>query len=190
MCWSPTVSRSTTSTPAHPAAGSRQVCCAHLLRDLTGIIEGEPATDHAWAKAAQDALRDFHTAVEMARTTGQTALDATVADELYQRYRHAYLVGLAQNTGRRTSQNKRHPAWVMAETLKKHVGWTNNLAERSLRMVKLQMAVSGCWRRVETADWYCTVRSYLDTARNHGANLLDALRDAFTGNPWMPPHHA
>ncbi|MFJ8312876.1 MULTISPECIES: transposase [unclassified Streptomyces] len=183
---------------AKTAAG-RQICCAHVLRDLTGVIEGEPAHDHSWAQAAQDALRDFHTAVETTKAAGQDRLDEQTSVELHQRWRHAYLVGLAQNTGRRTSQNKRHPAWIAAEMLKKRtdeilpfttrfdVEWTNNPAERALRMVKLQMAVGGCWRRVTTADWYCTVRSYLDTARNHGIDLLDALRDAFTGNPWMPP---
>lgn len=180
-------------------AAGRQICCAHILRDLTGVIEGEPGRDHAWAEAAQDALRDFHAAVEIAKGAGHGRLDAAVSAELHQRWRHAYLVGLAQNTGRRTSQNKRHPAWIAAEMLKKRTGeillfttdfeveWTNNPAERALRMVKLQMAVGGCWRRVESAQWYCTVRSYLDTARAHGEDLLDALRDAFTGNAWMPP---
>lgn len=183
---------------AKTAAG-RQICCAHILRDLTGVIESEPGVDHSWALAAQDTLRDFHTAAETAKAAGHDQLDPQISTELHHRWRHAYLVGLAQNTGRRTSQNKRHPAWVASEMLKNRtheillfttdfkVEWTNNPAERALRMVKLQMAVGGCWRRVETADWYCTVRSYLDTARGHGVDLLDALRDAFNGTPWMPP---
>ena len=31
------------------------------------------------------------------------------------------------------------------------------------------------------------VRSYLTTARNHTRQPLDAIRDALTGHPWMPP---
>lgn len=148
-----------------------------------------------YATLTERVLRDAHAAVEHAKAAGRTRLAEDIAAEQEERYKHAHLVGLAQNTGRRTSQGKRHPAWVMAETLRKRadevwlltrrfgVPWTNNAAERALRMVKLQMAVSGCWRRVETAGWYCTVRSYLDTARNHGINLIDALCDAFTSNP-------
>ncbi|WP_405846631.1 hypothetical protein [Streptomyces sp. NBC_01518] len=129
---------------------------------------------------AQDALRDFHTAVETAKAAGHDRLDDAVSTELHHRWRHAYLVGLAQNTGRRTSQNKRHPAWVAAEILKKRtseillfttrfdIECTNDPAQRALRMVKLRMEVGGCWRRVATAQWYCTVHSYLDTARAHG----------------------
>ncbi|MCY0924522.1 transposase, partial [Streptomyces sp. H27-G5] len=102
---------------AKTAAG-RQICCAHILRDLTGVIEGEPGVDHSWALAAQDTLRDFHRSVEQAKATGANRLDAPREAELHRRWRHAYLVGLAQNAGRRTSQNKRHPAWVAAEMLK------------------------------------------------------------------------
>lgn len=31
---------------------------------------------------------------------------------------------------------------------------------------------------------FCTVRSYLTSAVNHG---LTAIEHALTGNPWMPP---
>ena len=31
------------------------------------------------------------------------------------------------------------------------------------------------------------IRGYLDTARKHGTDVMTAIRDALTGNPWMPP---
>jgi hypothetical protein len=31
------------------------------------------------------------------------------------------------------------------------------------------------------------IRGYISTADKHGADVLAALRDAITGNPWMPP---
>ncbi|CDR10115.1 hypothetical protein [Streptomyces iranensis] len=66
------------------------------------------------------------------------------------------------------------------------VEWTNNRADRALRMVKLRMAGSVCWRRVESAGWHRTARPCLGTARHHGIDLVEALRDAFNGAPWMP----
>jgi transposase len=52
------------------------------------------------------------------------------------------------------------------------------------------MKIGGCWRSVRTAARYCLVRSYLATARNYGIHPLDAIRDALTGNPWVPPQPA
>ena len=31
------------------------------------------------------------------------------------------------------------------------------------------------------------VRGYISTAAKHGVSVFTALRDALTGNPWMPP---
>jgi transposase len=31
------------------------------------------------------------------------------------------------------------------------------------------------------------IRSYIDTARKHGINVMAALRQATTGNPWRLP---
>jgi transposase len=66
------------------------------------------------------------------------------------------------------------------------VPFTNNQAERDLRMVKLQQKISGCWRTLAGAEAFLAVRSYLSTARKQGLNPLDVLRRLFEGNPWLP----
>jgi hypothetical protein len=31
------------------------------------------------------------------------------------------------------------------------------------------------------------IRSYIDTMRKHGVDVMTGIRDALTGNPWQPP---
>jgi hypothetical protein len=59
-------------------------------------------------------------------------------------------------------------------------------AERDLRMMKVEQKVSGGFRTLTGAATFCTLRSYLGTARKQGRVALDALRDLFCGNPFLP----
>jgi transposase len=66
------------------------------------------------------------------------------------------------------------------------VPFDNNQAERDLRMVKLKQKISGCWRTLDGATAFLTLRSYVSTARKHKMNPLAALRQLFEGHPWLP----
>ena len=65
---------------------------------------------------------------------------------------------------------------------------TNNVAERSIRPVKVQQRTSGgCWRTLQGLIDFAIVQSYLDTATKWGHDKLQALRELCTTGPWLPP---
>lgn len=62
------------------------------------------------------------------------------------------------------------------------VSFTNNRAERGLRMSKVKQKVSGCFRSAESAQAYCRISSYLQSMANRGHNPLIAIQIALAGN--------
>ncbi|MDR3341409.1 MAG: transposase, partial [Treponema sp.] len=59
------------------------------------------------------------------------------------------------------------------------VPFTNNLAGRDLRMMKVHQKTSGCFRSMEGAEIFCRVRGYLSTCQRHGVSAADALNLLF-----------
>ena len=73
---------------------------------------------------------------------------------------------------------KIHEAAVLLFAKDPHVSFTNNRAERDLRMAKVEQKVSGCFRVSEYAHAYCRISSYLQSMANKGYNPLVAIQIA------------
>lgn len=62
-----------------------------------------------------------------------------------------------------------------------YVPFTNNRAERDLRMAKVKQKISGCFRTKQYAEAYCRISSYLQTMAYRGVNPLLAIQLALAG---------
>ena len=60
-----------------------------------------------------------------------------------------------------------------------NIPFTNNLAERDLRMIKVRQKISGTFKNIERASDFCTIRSYISTTQKQGKGILEALANAF-----------
>jgi len=65
------------------------------------------------------------------------------------------------------------------------IPFSNNQAERDIRMTKVQQKISGCFRSFQGAKIFCRIRSYISTCIKHGLSATDALKILADGTP--PP---
>jgi len=176
-------------------------CNAHHLRELLFIHE---RYQQPWADELATLLVQIKHAVERTQQTGLARLTPEQLVDFEQSYLALLDRGDADNppaTERAHARGKlkQSPARNLLNRLRKHrfallafmfdfnVPFDNNQAERDLRMVKLKQKVAGCFRTSAGATLFCTIRSYIATARKHGISILQALVDAFLGSPFRPP---
>jgi transposase len=172
-----------------------QLCTAHLLRDLDDAAQVYP--DAVWPVQIADALRALIGEANRARDQGLAAIPGEHRDTLLRRLRNGMLVGLSDtlSAGTRPGQRK---ARLLLEVLRDRpedvlrfahdlkVPPTSNQAERDLRPSKIQQKISGRLTSIaRTQDRY-TILGYVSTAAKHGLDKITVLRDALTGQPWMP----
>ncbi len=79
-----------------------------------------------------------------------------------------------------------HESSVLAFLHDLNVPFTNNLGEQDIRMLKVRMKISGCFRTINGARQFARIRGYLSTARKNELNLLDAMTQVFQGTPVVP----
>lgn len=61
------------------------------------------------------------------------------------------------------------------------VQFTNNLGENDIRMTKVKLKISGCFRSMDGAKVFCRIRSYLSTCRKNDVLPSKALNMLFEG---------
>ena len=172
-----------------------QLCTAHLLRDLDDAAQVYP--DAVWPVQIADALRALIGEANRAREQGLAAIPGEHRDTLLRRLRDGMLVGLSDTLSAGTRPGERK-ARLLLEVLRDRpedvlrfahdlkVPPTSNQAERDLRPSKIQQKISGRLTSIaRTQDRY-TILGYVSTAAKHGLDKITVLRDALTGQPWMP----
>ncbi len=183
-------------------SATHALCNAHHLRELLAIIEGDPE-GQSWAAKIDILLRALHITVQDAKATGEPSLDPWTLAGYRAAYEQIIVLGHQQNPPGTTPTGKRGvikqtPARNLLVRLDRdreqvlrfahdfRVPFDNNLAERDLRMIKIQQKISGCWRTTAGADRLLALRAYISTTRKQGRDTIDALAQLAKHQPWLP----
>jgi len=178
------------------------LCNAHHLRTLVYIYETEEAE---WAKDITACLLEIKEMVDQEKlTTDQLAPEMItffekkyddIIQEGYEFYKKQKPPPSQkkkrgrkkQSTGKnlldRLDERREE---VLAFMYDFRVPFDNNLAERDIRMIKLRMKISGCFRSEKGAEFFCRIRGYISTARKQGINVYEALYNVFIDTPCIP----
>ena len=168
------------------------LCGAHLLRELTFIVD---AHGYAWAKRMKRLLLD--TCHQVASRDHKTWTPHEYK-AVQKRYRTLLTQGAKElppippKLNGQRGRVAKSDAHNLHERLHKHETavllfaaarpFTNNRAERDLRMSKVKQKVSGCFRTRRYAEAYCRISSYLQSMANQGYNPLVAIQIALVGD--------
>jgi len=172
-------------------------CAAHLLRDLRAISDADPA-GQIWALAMADTLLEANQAAHQARAAGADRLDPAVLKQIRNHYLGALAKGTTDNHDQRGTlaadartlirRFTRYEDMILRFATDLATPFTNNVAERSVRPVKVQQRTSGgAWRTLQGLTDFAVVHSYLDTATKWGQDKLHVLHQLFTTGAWLPP---
>ncbi|WJK43564.1 IS66 family transposase [Solwaraspora sp. WMMA2056] len=171
------------------------LCNAHVLRELVYVVDTATGQVADLAGQAIDALRRLNRLTVTARADGGEPDPADLAEQTHL-LRSAVVLGAAATAARTDKLHRKYHALFVrlrdrrADYLRfltdPAVPFDNNPAERTIRMPKLRIKVSGSMRTMTGAEHFAAIRSYTATATRHGINMLDALTRAAAGSPWIP----
>jgi len=173
------------------------LCNAHHLRELRFIHE---QYGQEWAEDMAKLLVKIKKRVE--NTTGGE-LPAEEARLFEKEYDRLVQQGLEMNPEqepplrKKRGRKKQSPPKNLLDRLRKfksetlffmlnlHVPFDNNLAERDIRMIKVKQKISGSFRTRHGADTFAALRSYISTVQKNDLNVIQALRHALLGKPFL-----
>jgi transposase len=173
-------------------------CKSHLLRELVFLFEQH---HQQWAQDLHDLFLEM-----LQCSKDRKARAAPLSQEEFKGWQQQYWKILRagrkvnpltpeQNAKKRPKQSKEqnlldrlegYDQAILAFLWELDLPFTNNEAERAFRMMKVRLKISGCFRTREGACRHVRIRSYVSTLRKHGLPVLQYLRSALDGHPFLP----
>jgi len=166
------------------------LCTAHHLRELKALVEIE---NEDWACRMPRLLRRACHATNLAHEQGvplkpglialiERCYDTVLAEGMAL---HEAQPALARSRRRGRPPRRGGHNLLLRLSIRKpdvlrfltdpNVPFTNNLAERDARMMKLRQKISGGFRSADGAKDFAVIRSLLSTARKQGWDMLETL---------------
>ena len=167
-------------------------CNRHLISDLQKVIDN---LNHKWAKKLIEILTKMNKKREWLIKKGKEEFEQEELNNFEDKFEKVMLEAIKENDKeeqkyyidkektlilRILDYKAEYLLWVYNFD----VPFTNNLSERGLRGVKSKQKVSGQFWKIESAEWYATIRTYIETCQRNKVNVYNALLKLVLGKPY------
>lgn len=177
-------------------------CNAHNIRTLKGIHEN---FHHIWAMNMGSLLIEIKREVDSLKCKGATSMAESDIKAYDKRYKNIIAQGKEEDAekclvriSKKTGKPVKSDALRLLQKLEEYdvetlsfmydfnIPFDNNQAERDIRMVKLRQKISGCFRSDDGGSFFCRIRSYISTCNKNGQDIMESLKNAIKGEPFIP----
>ena len=178
------------------------LCNVHLLRELISISENY---EQVWSEEMAALLLIIKGCVDETRETSDSLTAKQIID-FEKMYDYITKKGLEENPPPLDFDTKPKKRGRKKQTKPKNlldrfvnykgdilrfmydfeVPFDNNLAERDIRMMKVQQKISGTFRSIQGAHYFCRIRGYISTMKKNKLSVIDAIEAVFNGKPFVP----
>lgn len=168
-------------------------CCQHLNRDLEKVKTNIP--NRTWCIKMKDLFNEYdHKRKELISKNIDRFSDEEF-DHFISSINQYLLLGVEEYLNDSKVYYADSEAALLIRLMEyrdNYIYWTidfdlpftNNLSERALRGIKSKMKISGQFQNVINAEYYATIRSYIETCYRNGVNGHEALVRLIQDNPY------
>ncbi|MBI9015607.1 MAG: IS66 family transposase [Clostridiales bacterium] len=175
---------------------SHGLCVAHLLRELTGIFENDPK--QIWAEKMIKHLLLMKTYKDNFMNNGIFEMKPIYLTHFLKKYSEILEEGIRMNPLPKVVKPKPgkpakgkiralihrfliHKASICLFATNFKVPFTNNQAERDIRMSKVKKKIVGTFRTLRGAETFVKIMAYMSTLSKNGVGAFESIKAVMKG---------
>ena len=177
-------------------------CNAHILRELNGVWDNNKVQ---WSQDMHLLLTKMNIEVHKAKDKGKQSLSRYKIKKFTKNYEKIIQSALKLYLPPTNSPPKKKRGRIkqpkaknlldrlliyQVETLRFlndfRVPFTNNQAEKDLRMIKVKEKISGSFISFKGGEIFCRIRSYISTLKKNNLSVLKGLESILSGELLLP----
>ncbi len=167
-------------------------CNVHLIRDLKKVIDN---LNHTWAKKLIDLITKMNNKRNWLIKKGKEEFSQEELNKFEDKFEKIMIEAHKQNEEEQQKYYVDKESTLILRILDYKneyflwmhdfdVPFENNLSERGLRGAKSKQKASGQFWSIESASWYATIRTYIETCNRNNVNIYNALVMLCLGRPY------